>query len=814
MKLNLPTVPTVNSISTINSNFEKIEQELQDKVLYRNNPEGEPNTLESDVDANGNNLFNVSTVRTDSLYIDGERVVPSGVIVVEGGVDPASVLYKSNNLSDVQSTATARINLGLGNVDNTSDMNKPVSTATTSALAGKQDTLVSGTNIKTLNGNSILGSGDLVLTGVGETNTTSNLGTGVGLAAAKVGVNLPFKSLIAGTNITLTSSTNDVTIDAAVNTTNLLVKSNNLSDVQSAATSRNNLGLGNVDNTSDVNKPISTATASALASKQATLVSGSNIKTINGNSILGSGDLTVAGGSTTFIAAGIGAVSRTMQDKVRDVVSVKDYGALGDGVTSDFAACQLAINAVAAAGGGAVYFPSGKYKFTSPLVLPNSNITLYGDGPSSIITGAGTLITYPSSPYNGTNVVVQNIYDLSFEQSADGVCIQMQQTWDSIGKVGPEISRCYFSHLSSSTTSAISIQITGVWAANINNCFFVGKGAGGGPTTGIGGYGIRITPGVTSSGSIMNVLIANNTFVTLAFPVYMDARSGSGGSPGLIEGIKITGNNMAAGNVAITTNQTLATTITGNQLSDYYQGMQSTNDFDMSIVGNSEITGVYSGINLVAGSGGNITERITITGNNISGAAGVGVRLSNVTADDVLRNIIISNNSFRGVPGATVGYGISFEGSKTINGIAMIGNTFEWLSSGYWFSGNAHSRNLLLGNTYSSVTTEITNFQYSGSNGGQLTGYTNLSGDSRFIVQMGADGTSSTPTITFPIPFKAGTTPVVLMQAIGTGNTTLEAPGISVLSNTTLQIQKKQLSGGSIILSNYTVGWVAIGVAQ
>jgi len=34
-----------------------------------------------------------------------------------------------------------------------------------SALAAKQDTLVSGTNIKTINGGSILGSGDLVITG-------------------------------------------------------------------------------------------------------------------------------------------------------------------------------------------------------------------------------------------------------------------------------------------------------------------------------------------------------------------------------------------------------------------------------------------------------------------------------------------------------------------------------------------------------------------------------------------------------------------------------------------------------------------------
>ena len=56
------------------------------------------------------------------------------------------------------------------------------------------------------------------------------------------------------------------------------------------------VGLSMVNNTSDVDKPISTATQTALNSKQATLVSGTNIKTINGSSVLGSGDLTISGG--------------------------------------------------------------------------------------------------------------------------------------------------------------------------------------------------------------------------------------------------------------------------------------------------------------------------------------------------------------------------------------------------------------------------------------------------------------------------------------------------------------------------------------
>ena len=52
-------------------------------------------------------------------------------------------------------------------------------------------------------------------------NTASNLGTGQGVFAQKVGDDLQFKSLLAGTNVTLTADANNITITASNDTTAL-----------------------------------------------------------------------------------------------------------------------------------------------------------------------------------------------------------------------------------------------------------------------------------------------------------------------------------------------------------------------------------------------------------------------------------------------------------------------------------------------------------------------------------------------------------------------------------------------------------------
>jgi hypothetical protein len=66
--------------------------------------------------------------------------------------------------------------------------------------------------------------------------------------------------------------------------------------------------------------------------------------------------------AVSHIGLGSGAVPTTVQAKLREFISVKDFGAVGDGVADDTGACQAAVDYVTSIGGGTVYFPQGSYR--------------------------------------------------------------------------------------------------------------------------------------------------------------------------------------------------------------------------------------------------------------------------------------------------------------------------------------------------------------------------------------------------------------------------------------------------------------------
>lgn len=148
-----------------------------------------------------NNIIVVGTVDGRDISVDGAKLDS-----IEGGAEINTVISVNGYIGAV---VLVKSDVGLGNADNTSDVDKPISTATQTALDGKEDAFSKNTAFN------------------------KNFGSLTG-------------EVCEGDDSRLSDSRQC---------------NNNFDD---PATSRTNIGLGNVDNTSDADKPVSTSQQVAL----------------------------------------------------------------------------------------------------------------------------------------------------------------------------------------------------------------------------------------------------------------------------------------------------------------------------------------------------------------------------------------------------------------------------------------------------------------------------------------------------------------------------------------------------------------------
>ena len=113
----------------------------------------------------------------------------------------------------------------------------------------------------------------------------------------------------------------------------------------------------------------------------------------------------------TYNQGGTGAQDRTVKTKLQETVSVKDFGATGDGSTNDAAAFTAASSA---SGVAAIYIPAGTYLITGTVT---GNFFTFGD--VTISSGAVNSITQLSpaitdlSPGVGISPVTNSIFKTS-----------------------------------------------------------------------------------------------------------------------------------------------------------------------------------------------------------------------------------------------------------------------------------------------------------------------------------------------------------------------------------------------------------------
>lgn len=131
-----------------------------------------------------------------------------------------------------------------------------------------------------------------------------------------------------------------------------------------------------------------------------------------------------------FTATGVGSgtgtaqYSRTVQSKLQEFVSVKDFGAVGNGTTDDTLAIQNALNSVlpssnpfvitTSSRGGCIYIPPGRYLISSPLsILPGTRLVGESSESSVIVNSVST-----GNALQATTAISGSINKISIEDLA------------------------------------------------------------------------------------------------------------------------------------------------------------------------------------------------------------------------------------------------------------------------------------------------------------------------------------------------------------------------------------------------------------
>ena len=320
--------------------------------------------------------------------------------------------------------------------------------------------------------------------------------------------------------------------------------------------------------------------------------------------------------------------ARNLSNRSTDFVSVKDYGAVGDGTTDDTAAIQAAVTAASQ-----VFIPPGTYKISSAIVLP-ANVELYGNGDASVLK------LYANTVMLSVLTSSVTIRDLKIDGNS-GAYTNVSNNAVYVNWTGSAQSR---------------VVIKRVTIRNIAGAGVIALGVSGTPSSDIRIEGNDIentgTHGIIVQDYVSNVFILGNRVKATGLlvadrPGITAARYGSN--------VTIA-NNICIGSVSalgssvhgISSDLTTNSTISGNVISNWV-------GYGIEVGGSSNCTISANSINTTARAGiaisGNQTDpllgsNVSIIGNNITSAATSGIYsfISGATGTMFHTNITVSGN--------------------------------------------------------------------------------------------------------------------------------------------------------------------------
>ena len=332
-------------------------------------------------------------------------------------------------------------------------------------------------------------------------------------------------------------------------------------------------------------------------------------------------------GGAVYTPGGAGRVPTTVQSKLRESVSVKDFGAVGDGITNDSVAIQAAITYAQTIGAG-VFLPAATYYCGSTGLLITASIHLYGSNGATLSFASGfsgTALSVNATYVKLSDFVISGPTSVSIP-SVNAVGIDVLQAHCVISKVrvissggltyqafsqGARLAQ--WSHLVTGCT--ITGHLYGINSNVANAVNIHGTGCSAADT--VGGAGILMNGG--SGNSIQQCDIEGSSFAG----IYLSdgGTAGSGHGSCAISGCYI--ESQTSANIYILGTAGPGKNVSGVSITGCYlsgtsttlTGIQSNRTAGLCITGNEIIGQVTNSINI-----GSISLNCFVAGNDITGS--------------------------------------------------------------------------------------------------------------------------------------------------------------------------------------------------
>jgi hypothetical protein len=368
---------------------------------------------------------------------------------------------------------------------------------------------------------------------------------------------------------------------------------------------------------------------------------------------------------------------RNVQLKLQETVSVKDFGALGDGVTDDTVSIQAALNS----GNKYIVFPEGTYIINTTLTLPTSDI----------ITLSGSV---------ARNCILKTTSAIDI--------------MDVAGSLGNSIQYVTIQNLtfSGNNASAVGLRTRHTEFLKIFNCIFIGDNASTGiymcenaneqdvkPTIsncnfGNTGFGIRGGDTRVADAIITDNFFLNNIVRCMSFG-YLD-----GGS--IARNKLFSDNGPSNGLDGIILGRSIYVVLEDNAFFEMGGVAVRLTSPRRSRILNNQIVGTGDNANGAAISitdygSGIVTEDIIISGNHISATGGSGVFV--YSAASLADNIKIQDNNFYSIGSGSVVYdAISLRNTSNfeVKNNIIDGNS----ATRYWLYLDAATETVIHNNTH------------------------------------------------------------------------------------------------------------------